>query len=110
MTTDDVRIAWLSIASVSDVEFAADISYFILSRETFVWCFPCQNDCFVHDNDGRKTDCSETSFYSSPVEQRLRNAWFLRECYEEISCYLDALSFALRIFRDDTKGPSILIL
>ena len=27
------------VANVSDVEFAADISYFVLSKETFVWCF-----------------------------------------------------------------------
>ena len=55
-----------SAASVSNVVFAADISYFVLSRKTIVWCFPCQNDSSVCDKDGRRTDCSETTFRSSP--------------------------------------------
>ena len=68
-------------ASVADAEFVAEITDSVVSRKTFVWCFPCKNDCPTSDNDSRKADGSETSFHSSPVEQRLRNTWFSRECY-----------------------------
>ena len=72
-------------ASVADAGFVAEITDFAVSRKTFVWCFPCKNDCPTSDNDSKKADCSETSFHSSPVEQRLRNALFSGECYEQIS-------------------------
>ena len=65
----------------NDAEFVAEITDFVVSRKTFVWCFPCQNDCPTSDNDSRKADCSETSFHSSPVERRLPNAWFSRESF-----------------------------
>ena len=83
-------------ARVADVEFVADITDFVVSR-TFVWCFACQNDCPTSDNDSRKADCSETSFRSAPVEQRLRNARFKRECEQSLSC-LYTTSFAVRKF------------
>ena len=85
-------------ASVADAEFVAEVTDFVVSRKTFVWCFPCKNDCLTSDNDSRKADCSETSFHGSPVEQRLRNAWFSREYYEQISSCLYTTSFAVRNF------------
>ena len=30
---------------VSDAEFVAEITDFVLSRKTYVWGYPCQNDC-----------------------------------------------------------------
>ena len=77
----------------------AETTDFVLSRKTFVWYVPCQNDCSTSDKDGMRADCSETSFHdSSPVEQRLRNAWFSRECYlvEHILSCLYTTSFAVR--------------
>ena len=44
--------------------------------------FLVKKDCSAHDKDGRRTGCSKTSFYSSPIERRLRNACFPTECYE----------------------------
>ena len=85
-------------ASVADAEFVAEVTDFVVSRKTFVWCFSCQNDCLTSDDDSRKADCSETSFHSSPGEQRLRNAWFSREYYEQISSCLYTTSFAVRNF------------
>ena len=83
-------------ASVADAGFVAEISDFAVSRKTFVWCFPCKNDCPTSDNDSRKADCSEASFHSSPVEQRLRKALFSGECYEQISSCVYTTSFAVR--------------
>ena len=37
-------------ASVADAEFIAEITDFVVSRKTFVWCFPCQNDCPTSNN------------------------------------------------------------
>ena len=87
-------------ASVADAEFVAEVT-----RKTFVWCFPCKNDCPTSDNDSRKSDCSETSFHSSPVEQRPRRVWFSRECYEQIANFELSLHHlvccAQLILRDD---------
>ena len=90
-----------SAASVADAEFVAEITDFVVSRKTFVWCFPCQNDCPTRDNDSRKADCSETSFHSSPVEQRLQNAWFSRECSEKFRVVFTPPHLLCAILRDD---------
>ena len=46
----------------------------------------------VHDRDGMRTDCSKTSFHSSLIEPRLRNAGFLREYYEQTLCNFHTLT------------------
>ena len=53
----------LELPASAHPEFVAEITYFVLSRNTFVWCFPCQIDCSVCDKDVRRVDSSETSFF-----------------------------------------------
>ena len=67
------------------------ISNFVLPGNTFVWCSHCHNDSSspsVCDKDDRRTDGSEASLHNSPIEQRLRNAWFPRKWYKRISCHI----------------------
>ena len=88
-------------ASVADAEFVAEITDFVLSRKTFVWCFACKNNCPVSNNDGRKADCSETSFHSSPAKQRLRNACSRENATNKFRVIFTPPTFPRAISRDD---------
>ena len=95
-------------ASVADAGFVAEITDFAVSRKTFVCCFPCKNDCPTSDNDSKKADCSETSFHSSPVEQRLRNALFYGvHCPFNTWCTLWARSIGLIQIRETHSSTTL---